>query len=313
MLGNSVFANLKAKNHSLRADDYSTSVTFSGNYAVGDYIEFVKVNPIDAGTSGYYYISISYTRGSIAASATHVAAISHANPAIWRETGRVNSNKYVDAHLSFTVDCNTEYNNVRFRVRAVATHGIPSDISVNIKIHSINFNSGFTPINNVGNDINVQKFLPMTNDWDLYVGNMFTAEGASIAIKALQNGNVGIGTTTPQEKLSVNGKIRAKEIKVETANWPDYVFKPDYEKMSLQELDAYVKANGHLPEVPAAADVEKEGIALGEMNKILLKKIEELTLHLIEKDKQLAEQLRKNQSYEDRLLELEKTIKIKKK
>ena len=98
---------------------------------------------------------------------------------------------------------------------------------------------------------------------------------------------VGIGTLTPQEKLSVNGKIRAKEIKVEATGWPDYVFKPDYEKMSLQELDNYIKANGHLPEVPAAAEVEKEGVALGEMNKILLKKIEELTLYLIQQNKKI--------------------------
>ena len=121
--------------------------------------------------------------------------------------------------------------------------------------------------------------------------------------------NVGIGTLTPQEKLSVNGKIRAKEIKVEATGWPDYVFKPDYEKMSLQELDIYIKANGHLPEVPSAAHAEKEGIALGEINKVLLKKIEELTLHLIEKDKQLSEQMKKNKSYEERLLLLEKAIK----
>ncbi|WP_343533834.1 hypothetical protein [Pedobacter sp.] len=106
-------------------------------------------------------------------------------------------------------------------------------------------------------------------------------------------GNVGIGTATPKEKLSVNGKIRAKEIKVEATNWPDYVFKPEYQLNTLPELEAYIKANGHLPEVPAAAEVEKEGVALGEMNKILLKKIEELTLHLIEKDKKLEETNRK--------------------
>ncbi|WP_343533827.1 hypothetical protein [Pedobacter sp.] len=108
----------------------------------------------------------------------------------------------------------------------------------------------------------------------------------------LPNGDVGIGTTTPKEKLSVNGKIRAKEIKIEAANWPDYVFKPEYQLNTLPELEAYIKANGHLPEVPAAAEVEKEGVALGEMNKILLKKIEELTLHLIELKKEV-EKLKK--------------------
>ncbi len=104
------------------------------------------------------------------------------------------------------------------------------------------------------------------------------------------SGNVGIKTPTPRDyELAVNGKIRAKEIKVETANWPDYVFKPDYKLNTLPELETFIKANGHLPEVPAAAQIEKEGVALGELNKILLKKIEELTLHLIEKDKEVKD------------------------
>ena len=128
--------------------------------------------------------------------------------------------------------------------------------------------------------------------------------GSNIATNNLHyfSGNVGIKTPTPRDyELAVNGKIRAKEIKVETANWPDYVFKPDYEKMSLQELDSYIKANGHLPEVPSAAHAEKEGVVLGEMNKILLKKIEELTLHLIEKDREL-QQLKTESSSKDKAI-----------
>ncbi len=100
-------------------------------------------------------------------------------------------------------------------------------------------------------------------------------------------GNVGIGTDVSNERLSVNGKIRAREIKVEALNWPDYVFKPDYKRISLQELDKYIKSNGHLPDMPSASEVEKNGVELGEMNKLLLKKIEELTLHVIELNKKI--------------------------
>jgi len=108
----------------------------------------------------------------------------------------------------------------------------------------------------------------------LYIDADFTAMG-----------NVGIGTSTPNEKLAVNGKIRAKEIKVEATNWPDYVFDEGYKVGTLQELESYIKANKHLPDMPSAKDVEVNGIAVSEMLKLQQQKIEELTLHLIEKDK----------------------------
>ena len=100
-------------------------------------------------------------------------------------------------------------------------------------------------------------------------------------------GDIGIGTTTPKEKLSVNGKIRAHEVKVETSNWPDYVFEEGYPIGKLEELESYIKTHKHLPDMPSAKEVETNGISLGEMVKLQQQKIEELTLHLIDKDKQL--------------------------
>ena len=284
-----------------RIDEYTTSVTFPATFVVGDYQEFVEVAPIAASSSGYYLISIAYAGQSIAASATHLASISHYNPAVWREVGRINNNGYTSLGQNFTVDCNTEMFHTRFRIRAINTLGLRTPLVVQIKITSVNFNQSYTPLNVTGNDTTVDKFLPMTNEWDLYVGNPFVGDGASIAIKALVNGNVGIGTPTPTEKLSVNGKIRAKEIKVETSNWPDYVFEADYKVESLATLESYIKANKHLPDVPSAKDVVANGVELGEMNKILLKKIEELTLHLIEKEKKM-------ESQEKRLIVLENAI-----
>ncbi|MCT1526459.1 hypothetical protein [Sphingobacterium hotanense] len=101
------------------------------------------------------------------------------------------------------------------------------------------------------------------------------------------SGNVGIGTDTPTEKLSVNGKIRAQEIKVETSNWPDYVFSSDYKLTPLSEIEEFINVYRHLPGVPPAKVVESEGLSLGEMNKILLKKIEELTLHILSQEKRI--------------------------
>jgi hypothetical protein len=87
--------------------------------------------------------------------------------------------------------------------------------------------------------------------------------------------------------LYVEGGIRATSVKVDAyANWPDFVFESSYDLLSLKETEQYIQENKHLPGVPSAAEVTEEGIELAEMNAILLQKIEELTLHLIEMQKQ---------------------------
>ncbi|WP_053003965.1 tail fiber protein [Sphingobacterium sp. Ag1] len=119
------------------------------------------------------------------------------------------------------------------------------------------------------------------------------------------SGKVGIKTQTPGDyDLAVNGKIRGQEIKVEIAGWADYVFEEDYKLPTLTETEKFIQKNGHLPEVPKASEVEANGISLGEMNKILLKKIEELTLHLIEKDKMLKQVIERLEKSETALSEI---------
>lgn len=115
-------------------------------------------------------------------------------------------------------------------------------------------------------------------------------------------GNVGIGKTNATEKLEVNGNIRAKEIKVETANWPDYVFHEEYELPSLKETETFIREHKHLPNIPKAGEIEANGIALGEMNRLLLEKVEELTLHLIEKEKELDRVKQRLEALEDTII-----------
>ncbi|WP_443946645.1 hypothetical protein ACJVDH_05950 [Pedobacter sp. AW1-32] len=107
-------------------------------------------------------------------------------------------------------------------------------------------------------------------------------------VTILSDGNVGIGTMTPSDKLSVNGNIRAREIKVDSEHWPDYVFEKNYKKTNLSDLEVYISTHKHLPDMPSAKEVESNGLELGEMVKMQQKKIEELTLYLIEMKKELT-------------------------
>ena len=91
----------------------------------------------------------------------------------------------------------------------------------------------------------------------------------------------------PTNALEVNGTVRSKEVVVETNNWSDFVFDTEYELMSLSETDRYIHENGHLPDIPSASEVRENGIELGEMNALLLRKIEELTLYVIELEKEI--------------------------
>jgi hypothetical protein len=134
-----------------------------------------------------------------------------------------------------------------------------------------------------------------TNTGAMFIGD----DGNPTMYVMMGNGNVGIGTTNPQAKLAVNGDIFSKKVKVTLSGWSDYVFQPEYRLRPLSEVEQYINQYHHLPEVVSAAEVEKNGLDVGDNQATLLKKIEELTLYMIEQSK-------KQQKLEENLEKLQK-------
>jgi hypothetical protein len=148
-------------------------------------------------------------------------------------------------------------------------------------------------------------FAPTTNGDQVYIQarrksnsgstkfNFRTYNNGSINDAALfidANANVGIGITNPSHKLTVAGTISATEVKVSTTPNSDFVFEPEYQLRPLEEVDAFIRENKHLPDIPSAAEFKENGVGLGEMDNMLLQKIEELTLYVIEQGKKLEAQ-----------------------
>jgi hypothetical protein len=158
---------------------------------------------------------------------------------------------------------------------------------------------GFTTADQSRIGLATESYFNTYNDgkWNLNSGNTsgttlpisLNTDGTSrLYIKT--NGNIGIGTLSPDQMLTVKGIIHAQEVRVDlSVPGPDYVFEKDYKLPTLEEIKSCIDQNKHLPEVPSAAEMEKNGIQLGEMNMLLLKKVEELTLYLIEQNKFIAQ------------------------
>jgi hypothetical protein len=115
--------------------------------------------------------------------------------------------------------------------------------------------------------------------------------GATAGIRITSGGNVGIGTNLANNpnnyKLAVNGIIGARAVKVEITSWSDYVFDKEYKLKTLAELESFIKINHHLPNIPSTAEAEKDGIDIATMNAMLLEKVEELSLYIIEQNKRM--------------------------
>jgi hypothetical protein len=120
-----------------------------------------------------------------------------------------------------------------------------------------------------------------------------------------RTGNVGIGTTNPSHKLSVAGTINSEEIIVEENVGADFVFEASYDLPTLQDIEAFIEQNQHLPGIAPASQMIEEGVKVGELQMQLLQKIEELTLYVIEINKENKALAKKNHKLEQRIKHLE--------
>jgi hypothetical protein len=240
------------------------------NNAVGT----ITANRGSAGS--YNRTSIAYINTSSAYNGTYGTIQSISNNAPWKlKTCIYNGKKYSAMEVPYA----DAYDDWGFKFA-----GWNNSSGESLKC--VNYSINGQPVN--------QNVLSDIQDFN---ANMTETQNVS-SMNVLGNLNIGTEVTNPDYLFQVKGKIRAQEIKVETENWSDYVFNDDYLLMPLAEVKMYISKNHHLPEIPSEQKVTKEGINLGEMNKLLTKKVEELTLYLIENDKQLNDQLLRTEQLE---------------
>ncbi|MEX0314457.1 MAG: hypothetical protein AB3N18_09795 [Allomuricauda sp.] len=155
-----------------------------------------------------------------------------------------------------------------------------------------------TALDAAGNESAQSTAVSVTTDSGSGGGGSGSSVWSESNSVASYNGDVAIGTTTvPADyKMAIDGKLITEEVKVQlSGNWPDYVFKDGYDLPTLEEIQKHIQEKGHLPNIPSAMEVGSNGFELGEMDRLLLEKIEELTLYIIQLERRING-LEKNQS-----------------
>ncbi len=160
---------------------------------------------------------------------------------------------------------------------------------------------GYHAKGNAGIDKGGFGFCGGNNDlYYYYIGPSY-ANPALTVISG--SNNIGIGTTTPGSyKLAVNGDVKVKKLVVTQQNWPDYVFSPGYQLRPISQVERYIRDNKHLPEMPSVKEVKANGVDIADTQALLLKKVEELTLYMINVTKE-------NEQLKARVQQLETKIK----
>jgi hypothetical protein len=182
-----------------------------------------------------------------------------------------------------------------------------------ISLKSFRNDAGFVDVGRIcaKQDSTEVARIGMPRDFQTYSGYLTFFTKKSNASKLTEkmritaSGSVGIGTNDPKGyklavagNTAVDGVLKAKEVKVQSDVWADFVFEKDYKLRSLNEVETFIQENRHLPDIPSEEEVKEEGISIGEMNARLLRKVEELTLYLIQQKKALEAEQERNEQLE---------------
>ena len=277
-----------------------TPLEVNGPAAIGQmYYNLLKVGPFSWPSPTYFYIDTKIPFTPNAAPQLHITGYNygHVNKAINLTLGWYvwNNSFYWTQYKSELGD----YNPSRIRLGTYNDAG-----TTRVRLEIANDGNYWTcyfvsATDSIGVSTSYTGWNYTSGEMPAETGNI-TSVGEYQGVVCSNAGNVGIGTTSPTYPLTVNGTVRAKEVIVDTG-WSDYVFDPAYRLQPLSEVESRIKAEGHLPGIPSAKEVNAAGISVGDMQARLLAKVEELTLHLIQQEKQMNQQQRLMSEQEKRM------------
>lgn len=142
-------------------------------------------------------------------------------------------------------------------------------------------------------ELNTFDFSPWTkvgDDLSYNDGNISTTKSVVSDVATNEVAFIARGAGQDNFRVYGNGDIKARDLVLDQVTWPDYVFKGDYKLRTIEEVERFVKEHQHLPDVPSETEILENGMSVGEMNKLLLQKVEELTLYIIEQNKTIKAQ-----------------------
>jgi hypothetical protein len=246
---------------------------------------------------GYNYSNVAVGLASLSSNTTGYAnTVVGYNALRSNLTSNLNSTLGINSmqnHTTGDANCSIGHNSMKSNTTGSSNSAIGNSALFNNLTGSDNVAIGsYAGVNLINGNSNIfigSATQPTTNTAsnELNIGNWIFGKSGQIAIGSFTNLPQAF-TTNSDYQLIVKKGIRTEKVRVDIAsvkNWADYVFEKDYSLMPLNELENYIATNGHLPNIPKADEVVKDGIDLGVMNSKLLEKIEELTLHTIELNK----------------------------